>query len=320
MARVPAASASIATGFFADGRRRATSSSASCRDPPGYIWSFPRADHLAIGICAQADEIDTPVRGRDIVSTWITSSRIAPDSSSRPYSWPIPSLGAADFAAEAVGAALDADRRSAGLVDPITREGIFFALRSAQLAVDVLADGYDPAARYHEALGDDIYPELSRAARVKSNFFRGPFTRLLIDALQRSEPVRAIMRDLVAGTQPYGTLRKRLIGTFEVKLACSCCSCRSAGSARGSTRPVSRTGADGDVGTADGDAQAAPFGLAGQGAARRVAERVLRAEFAGDRFQGVGQAFKSVTCTERPPVALASSANSGGRSLPTAIG
>ena len=24
-------------------------------DPPGYIWSFPRPDHLAIGICAQAD-------------------------------------------------------------------------------------------------------------------------------------------------------------------------------------------------------------------------------------------------------------------------
>ena len=108
---------------------------------------------------------------------------------------------------------------AAGLVDPITREGIFFALRSAQLAVDTLAEDRDPAARYHAALSDDIYPELSRAARVKGNFFRGPFTRLLIDALDRSEPVRAIMRDLVAGTQPYRTLRSRLIGTFEVGLA-----------------------------------------------------------------------------------------------------
>jgi hypothetical protein len=27
------------------------------------------------------------------------------------------------------------------------------------------------------------------------------------------------MRDLVAGTQPYRTLRKRLLGTFEVGLA-----------------------------------------------------------------------------------------------------
>lgn len=210
---------SIATGFFAHG---ATSREIVIRfvpEPQGYIWSFPRADHLAIGICAQADE-SQPGPLRDIVSTWITSSRIAPDSSLEAYSWPIPSLRAADFAHErpaGPGWMLIGD--AAGLVDPITREGIFFALRSAQLAVDALTDGRDPAARYEEALRDDIYPELSRAARVKSNFFRGPFTHLLIDALQRSEPVRTIMRDLVAGTQPYRTLRKRLLGTFEVGLA-----------------------------------------------------------------------------------------------------
>jgi geranylgeranyl reductase family protein len=210
---------SIATGFFAHGTTSREIVIRFVPEPQGYIWSFPRADHLAIGICAQADE-SQPGPLRDIVSTWITESRIAPDSSLEPYSWPIPSLAATDFAHERPagdGWMLVGD--AAGLVDPITREGIFFALRSAQLAVDALADGRDPAPRYHEALRDDIYPELSRAARVKGNFFRSPFTRLLIDALQRSEPVRTIMRDLVAGTQPYRTLRKRLIGTFEVGLA-----------------------------------------------------------------------------------------------------
>jgi geranylgeranyl reductase family protein len=210
---------SIATGFFAHGMTSREIVIRFVPEPQGYIWSFPRADHLAIGICAQADE-SQPGPLRDIVSTWITSSRIAPDASLEPYSWPIPSLSAEDFTHERPagdGWMLIGD--AAGLVDPITREGIFFALRSAQLAVDALADGRDPAARYHAALREDIYPELSRAARVKSNFFRGPFTHLLIDALERSEPVRAIMRDLVAGTQPYRTLRKRLLGTFEVGLA-----------------------------------------------------------------------------------------------------
>jgi len=210
---------SIATGFFAHGTTSREIVIRFVSEPQGYIWSFPRADHLAIGICAQADE-SQPGPLRDIVSTWITESRIAPDSSLEPYSWPIPSLAATDFAHERpAGAGWMLVGDAAGLVDPITREGIFFALRSAQLAVDALADGRDPAMQYHAALRDDIYPELSRAARVKGNFFRGPFTRLLIDALQRSEPVRTIMRDLVAGTQPYRTLRKRLIGTFEVGLA-----------------------------------------------------------------------------------------------------
>jgi geranylgeranyl reductase family protein len=210
---------SIATGFFAHGTTSREIVIRFVPEPQGYIWSFPRANHLAIGICAQADE-SRPGPLRDIVSTWITSSHLAPDVSLEPYSWPIPSLSAADFEHERPADScwmLAGD--AAGLVDPITREGIYFALRSAQLAVGALTDAHDPAARYHEALRDDIYPELSRAARVKGNFFRGPFTRLLIDALQRSEPVRAIMRDLVAGTQPYGTLRKRLIGTFEVGLA-----------------------------------------------------------------------------------------------------
>jgi geranylgeranyl reductase family protein len=210
---------SIATGFFAHGMTSREIVIRFVPEPQGYIWSFPRANHLAIGICAQADE-SRPGPLRDIVSTWITSSHLAPDVSLEPYSWPIPSLSAADFEHErpaGPGWMLAGD--AAGLVDPITREGIYFALRSAQLAVDALTDAHDPAAQYHDALRDDIYPELSRAARVKGNFFRGPFTRLLIDALQRSEPVRAIMRDLVAGTQPYRTLRKRLIGTFEVGLA-----------------------------------------------------------------------------------------------------
>jgi geranylgeranyl reductase family protein len=210
---------SIATGFFAHGTTSREIVIRFVPEPQGYIWSFPRANHLAIGICAQADA-SQPGPLRDIVSTWITAAGLAPDASLEPYSWPIPSLSAGDFEHErpaGPGWMLTGD--AAGLVDPITREGIFFALHSARLAVDALAEARDPAARYHDALRDDIYPELSRAARVKGNFFRGPFTRLLIDALERSEPVRAIMRALVAGTQPYRTLRKRLIGTFEVGLA-----------------------------------------------------------------------------------------------------
>jgi flavin-dependent dehydrogenase len=211
---------SIATGFYA---QNVSSDEIVIRfvpEPQGYIWSFPRANHLAIGICAQADEAQ-PGPLREIVADWIKRSRIADGARLEPYSWPIPSLGEADF---------DRDEPSrdrwmllgdaAGLVDPITREGIFFALRSAEMAVESLTlTGRDPSRAYRARLADEIYPELRHAARLKRQFFRGPFTRLLVDALTRSEAVRAIMRDLVAGQQPYGQLKRRLIGTFEVGLA-----------------------------------------------------------------------------------------------------
>ena len=43
-------------------------------DPPGYIWSFPRPDHLAIGICAQADAGVGVDRLRDMVRRWMQST------------------------------------------------------------------------------------------------------------------------------------------------------------------------------------------------------------------------------------------------------
>ena len=46
---------SIATGFFAHGVTSDEIVIELTSDPPGYIWSFPRPTHLAIGICAQAD-------------------------------------------------------------------------------------------------------------------------------------------------------------------------------------------------------------------------------------------------------------------------
>src|SRR5262249_39096336 len=46
---------SIATGFFARGVTSDEVVLEITGDPPGYLWSFPRPDHLAIGVCGQAD-------------------------------------------------------------------------------------------------------------------------------------------------------------------------------------------------------------------------------------------------------------------------
>jgi len=42
---------------------------------------------------------------------------------------------------------------------------------------------------------------------------------LMMDALQQSRAVREVMADLVAGRQPYATLKWRLLKTFELGLA-----------------------------------------------------------------------------------------------------
>ena len=59
----------------------------------------------------------------------------------------------------------------------------------------------------------------SFASRTPAAFFRPRFTRLLIDALQQSRDIRAVMADLVSGRQGYAGLKWRLLKTLEARLA-----------------------------------------------------------------------------------------------------
>jgi len=211
---------SVATGFYARGISDDAIVLEMVDAPTGYIWSFPRNDHLAIGICAQAG--DTTVgEVREALTRWMTRTGISRGATLEPYSWPIPSLGEADFArVELSGDGWLTIGDAAGLVDPITREGIFFAVQSALFAADAVSTGIAAAAAtYSRRVREEIVAELMLAARLKAGFFRPRCTRLLLDALSSSAKIQAVMADLVAGTQPYRTLRRRLMATMEFRLA-----------------------------------------------------------------------------------------------------
>ncbi|HEY7286351.1 MAG TPA: geranylgeranyl reductase family protein [Vicinamibacterales bacterium] len=212
---------SIAAGCFARGVRSDEIVIELIGDPPGYLWSFPRADHLAIGVCAQADTGMAASALRCAAAAWIRRTHLAPECSRLDwYSWPIPSLAARDLADQTIAGprwCLVGD--AAGLVDPITREGIYFAIASGAWASESIARARDLSRDYNECVKDEAYAELAAAARLKTGFFRPAFTHLLLDALEHSAPVRAVMADLVAGTQSYRTLKWRLLNTLEIGLA-----------------------------------------------------------------------------------------------------
>jgi hypothetical protein len=191
---------SIAAGYFVHGASSRDITVVFEHDPPGYLWSFPRHDHLAVGVGAQADDSSSAAL-LALAAAWIEKN--VPEAGVRleRYSWPIPSLDAG---------ALEGERPSGehwmlmgdagGLVDPVTREGIFRSRRAR------------PRRRARERIPrggalrirDEIHEELRLAARLKTRFFRRQFTSLLVSALQRSPRIQAVMADLVAGQQPYG--------------------------------------------------------------------------------------------------------------------
>jgi geranylgeranyl reductase family protein len=212
---------SVATGVYAHGVTSDEIVLELTHDPPGYIWSFPRRDHLAIGICAQASETAVgPLRAT--LTDWIERTGIARGARLESYSWPIPALTPAGFdRTELSGPDWMTIGDAAGLVDPITREGLFFALQSATFAADALtAPSLEEASRrYAEQVRVHIVSDLRIAATLKAGFFRPAFGDLLNDSVASSARVRAVMADLIAGTQPYRTLKRRLVGTFEFGLA-----------------------------------------------------------------------------------------------------
>ena len=213
---------SVGTGYFVRGHSSRDLVIRWVANPPGYLWSFPRADHLAVGVCAQGNTV-TGVDGlQRAAADWISSAQLADSSSGcARYSWPIPSLRVGDFKDLPVAGnrwLLLGD--AAGLVDPLTREGIFYALLSGEMAARSITRAVgDPGRSYRAQLTDTIVPELRRAAALKSAFFNAGFSRLVVQALADSAAIRAVMVDLVGGRQQYIGLRRRLLGTWEFGLA-----------------------------------------------------------------------------------------------------
>ena len=109
---------------------RATKSSSRCSPiPPGTSGRF-RGRRISRSASARRP---TPARRaatlRDRTAAWIRDTRIADGARLEPYSWPIPSLSARGIERlEIAGPRWCAVGDAAGLVDPITREGIYFAL------------------------------------------------------------------------------------------------------------------------------------------------------------------------------------------------
>ena len=101
---------------------------------------------------------------------------------------------------------------AAGLVDPITGEGIFYAFRSAEILAETIAEPDQYAAKVSVEIGR----ELQRASRMYKRFYRGrflggDFKKRTVQLSRRSRTLRRILGDLIAGNQSYLTLKKTLL-------------------------------------------------------------------------------------------------------------
>ena len=101
---------------------------------------------------------------------------------------------------------------AAGFADPVTGEGIYYALRSAELFADCYLAGR--LESYEKRWRGDFGRELRRASQMRRRFYGqflgAPFTSRMIEMARLHPGIRRTLRELVAGDQGYLTLKRTL--------------------------------------------------------------------------------------------------------------
>jgi flavin-dependent dehydrogenase len=192
------------------------------RDFEGYAWSFPRPDHLSVGICGKAGENRMPelrerLHGFMQRFGYDETSALAGEQTSvfshllpalSPESWHNLTLLGADWA-------LAGD--AAGLADPVTGEGIYFAMRSGELLAQSLLAAAPET--YPERVWQDFGRKLLLGSRLARPFYREDFlgqpsTTRLVQFASRSQAFMKLLETLIAGTQSYSGLAFQLYKTL----------------------------------------------------------------------------------------------------------
>jgi geranylgeranyl reductase family protein len=182
----------------------------------GYIWVFPRCNHLSVGICGKGEPAAL-LRKR--LERYMDEHGIA-WKGSQFYSHLLPSLDTRSWKRNRVaGEGWMAVGDAAGLVDPVTGEGLYYAIRSADLASQSLLAEAGPSESelaYRKLLRRDFTADLEFGSRLAKRVFLGRFLlssvpSRMVQFTRRSPRFAGIMQDLFAGRQPYLGLKRRLM-------------------------------------------------------------------------------------------------------------
>jgi len=177
--------------------------------PFGYGWVFPKGDHLSIGVGGLRDKIGNP---RAFYDEFLVDQDLVDaitDERRRGYIIPIFAGGRSPLASARTLLVGDA----AALVDPLLGEGVYYAVRSGQIAAQTLAralsgGGPEALGQYGALIDAEIYEEF-RPARSMALFLYA-FPRASYAFLKRRHAFVEHFFDVLRGDAGYADLWSEL--------------------------------------------------------------------------------------------------------------
>jgi geranylgeranyl reductase family protein len=203
--RIPSKNIAACIGYFARGSKKDYGLIRFFEGCTGYAWIFPRETHSSIGIgidIRQAKDL------RNYLSKFI--DQYVPNMERpSPYGALIPAIRDPtfyDIPCSGQNWILIGD--AAGHVNPVTGEGILYALWSAELAAIALRD--DNPSRFNTLWRSEYLPELVKACRLVGFIYNRRVLGFFIWLASRSKAYEEILAGLFTNEQTYTGLVRRL--------------------------------------------------------------------------------------------------------------
>ncbi len=180
----------------------------------GYGWCFPKRNKLNIGIGCRMD------KAARLGDHWKSFLRRIEKLKGVSLKVPGRSVSRVPFGGRAgrhVARRTMLVGDAAGLVSPVTGEGIYYAMRSGLLAADVASEAAELKRPYHlvtyeKRLKESILSELSIAAGISEILFKSRDNVELVFKIARNDlKMRQYILDFMGGVRSYSQIRRDMI-------------------------------------------------------------------------------------------------------------
>jgi geranylgeranyl reductase family protein len=171
-------------------------------DFKGYIWEFPRVDRTGVGIMCRYEKAQDISMLKDMISHYIDIHFVSHQKRFSFRGAVIPVFPSYNFHNKRICSdnwALIGD--AASFVDPISGEGIYYALYSADILASCITEG--KLSEYQRICKERIGGVLLEASRSYQYLYRNEFIGTMVAFAEKSKNIRGTISNMITGDIKY---------------------------------------------------------------------------------------------------------------------
>lgn len=214
---IPNQDIGICYGCFAKSKKKEVSRIKFLKNRQGYAWCFPRRDHLSIGIGLDHSDAKN-IKGlfEDFISSYYPHIEVQSKWGAK-----IPHVKNPDFySTPCAGENWILIGDAAGHVDPITGDGITYALWSAELASKAIINN-DPSS-FDQLWRKEYGENLIAGCKMRNTFYNPNLLEFSLRIASKSKALSNLLYNIVNSQQYYHNLMRKslkdLLKTIKKKL------------------------------------------------------------------------------------------------------